>query len=53
MRWPGHPAASRLPRDLQLLQQLIAEKPKHVALLLPVSGKLGRAGRAIRDGFFA
>ncbi|UTA48856.1 penicillin-binding protein activator [Simiduia sp. 21SJ11W-1] len=53
MRWPGHPAASRLPRDLQLLQQLIAEKPQHVALLLPVSGKLGRAGRAIRDGFFA
>lgn len=53
MRWPGHPAASRLPRDLQLLQQLIEEKPQHVALLLPMSGKLGRAGRAIRDGFFA
>ncbi|MBB3169117.1 penicillin-binding protein activator [Simiduia aestuariiviva] len=53
MRWPGHPAANRLPRDLQLLRQLIEEKPQHVALLLPVSGKLGRAGRAIRDGFFA
>ena len=53
MRWPGHPAASRLPNDLQLLQRLIAEKPSKIALLLPVSGKLGRAGRAIRDGFFA
>ncbi|BFM10829.1 penicillin-binding protein activator [Simiduia litorea] len=53
MRWPGHPAASRLPNDLQLLQKLIAEKPSNIALLLPVSGKLGRAGRAIRDGFFA
>lgn len=52
-RWPNHPAASRLPSDLQLLQRLIAEKPTHVALLLPVSGNLGRAGRAIRDGFFA
>lgn len=52
-QWPGHPAAANLPDDLKLLQQLIAEQPRHLALMLPLSGKLGRAGRAIRDGFFA
>lgn len=53
LRWPNHPAAIRLPQDLQLLHQLIADKPQHIALLLPVTGKLARAGKAIRDGFFA
>ena len=52
-RWPDHPASLRLPKDLQLLQQLISERPQQVALLLPQSGPLAKAGKAIRDGFIA
>lgn len=49
----SHPAALQLPADLQLLGQLIAEQPRKIALMLPVSGKLAKAGQAIRDGFMA
>ncbi|GAB3092878.1 ABC transporter substrate-binding protein [Aestuariicella hydrocarbonica] len=52
-QWPGHPASLRLPKDLQLLQQLIAERPSQVALLMPQQGPLGKAGQAVRDGFMA
>ncbi|GAB1269880.1 penicillin-binding protein activator [Aurantivibrio infirmus] len=51
--WPTHPAALHLPSDLQLLRQLVAEQPRQVALLLPLSGGLERSGKAVRDGFFA
>ena len=51
--WPQHPASVRLPKDLQLLQQLIEDSPAKVALLLPLQGRLSKAGRAIRDGFMA
>jgi outer membrane PBP1 activator LpoA protein len=50
---PTHPAAIELPLDLQLLNTLIAERPKKIGLLLPVSGKLALAGKTIRDGFLA
>ncbi len=52
-QWPNHPASLRLPKDLQLLQQLIANQPRQVALLMPQQGRLGSAGRAVRDGFMA
>lgn len=52
-QWPNHPASVRLPADLQLLRQLVAEQPQQIALLLPLSGKLGPAAQAIRDGFMA
>ncbi|NIB40085.1 ABC transporter substrate-binding protein [Pseudomaricurvus alkylphenolicus] len=52
-RWPEHPASQRLPKDLQLLQQLIDERPQQVALLLPQQGRLSKAGKAVRDGFVA
>jgi len=52
-RWPQHPASLRLPKDLQLLQQLIQERPNQVAILLPQQGRLAKAGKAIRDGFVA
>ncbi len=52
-RWPEHPASIRLPSDLQLLKQLVNERPQNVAMLLPSNGKWARAGKAIRDGFFA
>ncbi len=50
---PSHPAAAELPLDLQLLNTLIAERPKKIGLLLPVNGKLALAGKTIRDGFLA
>lgn len=52
-RYPHHPAALHLPRELQLLQTAIKQKPQHVTLLLPLSGSLQKAGEAVRDGFMA
>lgn len=52
-RHPNHPASLRLPSDLQLLQQLVAQQPRQVALLLPLNGDYERAGRTVRDGFMA
>lgn len=51
--WRQHPAHDNLPNDLRLLQSLIDQQPKQVALLLPMQGKLAEAGEAVRDGFFA
>ncbi|WP_331345436.1 penicillin-binding protein activator [Cellvibrio sp. UBA7661] len=51
--WRGHPAHDNLPSDLRLLQSLIDQQPKQIALLLPMQGKLAEAGEAVRDGFFA
>ena len=50
---PNHPASYQLPTELQLIKQVINQRPKKVSLLLPMQGKLAKAGRAIRDGFFA
>ena len=51
--WRQHPAHNNLPSDLKLLQSLIEQQPKQIALLLPMQGKLAEAGEAVRDGFFA
>lgn len=51
--WRQHPANKNLPDDLKLLQSLIDQQPKQIALLLPMQGKLAEAGEAVRDGFFA
>lgn len=50
---PSHPGATELPLDLQLLQLIFKNKPGHIALLLPLSGKFSGAANAIRDGFFS
>lgn len=52
-RWPDHMAALTLPDRLARLPDLIRDRPRHVALLLPLSGPLASAGSAIRDGFMA
>jgi outer membrane PBP1 activator LpoA protein len=52
-RWAEHPASLRLPSDLQVLRQLIREQAQHVALLLPMNGKLAKSAQAVRDGFMA
>lgn len=51
--WRNHPARDNLPSDLQLLESLIAQQPQHIALLLPLQGRLGEASNAVLDGFFA
>lgn len=52
-RYTQHPANIHLPDSLRSLDALIAEQPQHIALLLPLEGKLAKAGKSIRDGFFA
>ena len=50
---PHHVAATTLPGELSLLAKIAQQKPKHIALLLPLSGKLTPFGQAVRDGFLA
>ena len=52
-RWSRHPAARRIPPSVASLPTLVEQRPKHVALLVPLEGNLGAAGQAIRDGFMA
>ena len=51
--WGNHPANRPLPADLALIADIVNNQPNNVAVLLPTSGKLGKAGSAIRDGFMA
>jgi outer membrane PBP1 activator LpoA protein len=51
--WPDHPAARLLPSALGRTTTDQAAPPQRVALLLPLSGPLARAGRAVRDGFMS
>ncbi|HSG87737.1 MAG TPA: penicillin-binding protein activator [Pseudomonadales bacterium] len=53
LRWPAHPAAEAMPDRLARLPGLIRDRPRHLALLLPMTGPLASAGRAVRDGFMA
>ena len=49
----GHPAARQLPGTLSQLESIAAERPEHISVLLPLSGRLERSGQAILDGFMA
>jgi outer membrane PBP1 activator LpoA protein len=51
-RYPDHPAAAPLPGGLELLMQA-PSAPARVALVLPLSGRLAPAGKAVRDGYLA
>jgi outer membrane PBP1 activator LpoA protein len=48
----GHPAAQPLPGGLDYLVESAPQLDK-VALLLPLSGRLALAGKAVRDGYLA
>jgi outer membrane PBP1 activator LpoA protein len=54
VRWraenPSHPAMMIL-SDLELPEHLLLEYPRHIALLLPLSGNASSAGTAIQNGF--
>lgn len=52
LRWPGHPFVEVPPGSLARLLQPMRE-PARVGLLVPLSGPLAAAGRAVRDGFIA
>ena len=50
---PTHPASIELPGGLSLLEEIAKEQPKHIALMLPLTGKLSNSAKAVRDGFMA
>ncbi|MCW3149868.1 penicillin-binding protein activator [Stutzerimonas stutzeri] len=52
-RHPQHPAAQQLPVQLAQLRELADQPLTHVALLLPMQGKLATVAQALRDGFLA
>ena len=52
-RYPNHPASTTfIPKLLESLR-VAGQPPEHLALLLPLTGKLANAARAIRDGVLA
>jgi outer membrane PBP1 activator LpoA protein len=52
-RYPGHPAADSFVFFLLEQAKLAALRPKRIALLLPLSGRLAEAGRAVMHGLFS
>jgi outer membrane PBP1 activator LpoA protein len=50
---PAHPAAADLPGGLGYLLEEGGNPPRKVAVLLPLSGRLAPAGRAVLDGYLA
>jgi outer membrane PBP1 activator LpoA protein len=53
VRFPNHPANYLLPTPLDSVKQHLFAAPKHIALLLPLTGPLAGPGNAIKDGFMA
>jgi len=51
--WQDHPAAKLLPADLLVIKQIAAEQVDSLGILLPLTGRLSKAGSAIRDGMMA
>lgn len=51
--WPHHIATKHLPGFLRALQLAAESRPRHVALLLPSSGKFKKAAKAIQEGFLS
>lgn len=51
-RHPEHPALQLLPPGVGMPPDAAAS-PRRVALLLPLGGRIGAAGAAVRDGFMA
>ena len=52
-RYPRHPASTAfIPKLLESMRGA-GQPPEHMALLLPLKGKLANAARAIRDGVLA
>ena len=52
-RYPGHPAREAFAAKLAGGMRLAGQPPRQLALLLPLTGKLGNPATAIRDGVLA
>ena len=50
-RYPSHPANESLWKGVAEQPVAAGERPRQVALLLPLSGRAAAAGGAVRDGF--
>ncbi|PJD94098.1 MAG: penicillin-binding protein activator [Legionella sp.] len=50
-RYPNHPAQHILPSPLEKVAAHLFASPRHMALMLPLTGPLAGPGRAIHDGF--
>ncbi|HVK98635.1 MAG TPA: penicillin-binding protein activator [Dongiaceae bacterium] len=50
-KFAGHPAAKQLPDSLRMLTEMNDQKPKNIALLLPLQGKYRQSAIAIQNGF--
>jgi outer membrane PBP1 activator LpoA protein len=57
IRWsqtyPNHPGNSLLPPSLEDMRPLLHNPPRHIALLLPLTGNLAGPGLAIKEGFLS
>ena len=51
--YPDHPANHILPSPLDSVSNRLYPSPRHIALLLPLTGPLAGPGGAIKDGFMA
>ena len=51
--YPNHPANYILPSPLESVADRLYPSPKHIAVLLPLTGPLAGPGGAIKDGFMA
>jgi len=49
-QWPNHPAAENLPGMVQALRKAVKDRPKMIAVMLPLNGPLAAAAGAGRDG---
>lgn len=52
-RYPGHPGDAAIAMDLLSGAQSLSGPADRVTLLLPLSGRFGAAGGAVREGFIA
>lgn len=52
-RYPGHSAETALLPDILNQVERFGVRAKHIAVLLPLSGRAGEAAAAIRDGMMA
>lgn len=51
--YPNHPARANIVPELLESSRLQAQRPQHIALLLPLTGQFEQAADAVRDGFLA
>lgn len=52
-RRPGHPGNRYIPKNFDQLKLSSTLRPEKIAVLLPLTGSLAKAGIAIRDGLLA